>query len=190
MTARRMHRGLALALGVFLILHLGNHLTGLLGQRTHQLAQDVLRPLYLNPIVEPVLIGLFALQAGLGLVLLFRRRRVTMQTVAGGFLALFLLIHVGTVLTARLQGTDTDLAFAAAGLHAAPPWPAIFAVYYFSAVLALFAHLSRPFGRRFGPVAAKTALGLGAGVALALTLLLAGRIVPLAIPSTLIAAFP
>lgn len=189
MTARRLHRGLALVLGLFLVLHLGNHLAGLAGQDMHGRVQDALRQLYRAPVVEPLLLAAIAVQAGLGLWLLARRRRWTMQTASGGYLALFLLVHLGAVLAARAAGTETTLAFAAAGLHAPAPWPAVFAAYYGLAVLALFVHLSVPLGRRhvaLGPVLRL----LGAGVALTLVLLLSGALVPLTIPPALIAAFP
>ncbi|MBL9052353.1 MAG: hypothetical protein JNN02_01375 [Tabrizicola sp.] len=190
MMVRRLHRGLALILGFFLVLHLGNHLAGLWGQDAHLAVQKVLRPLYRNPLVEPLLLAAVAVQVGLGLTLMFRRRRMTLQTLSGGYLALFLMIHVGAVMTARWQGTDTTLAFAAAGLHAHAPWPQVFALYYGLAVFAVFAHLSVPLGRRASLLAARVVLGLGAAVALALVLLLAGRITPLIIPQELIAAFP
>ena len=190
MMVRRLHRGLAVVLGLFLVLHLGNHLAGLFGQDTHGAAQEALRLIYRNPLVEPLLLVAVATQAGLGLSLMVRRRRVTLQTLSGGYLALFLLIHVGAVLTARWQGTYTVLAFAAAGLHAHAPWPQVFALYYGLAVFAVFAHLSVPFGRRAGLLAARLFQALGAAVALALVLLLAGRVTPLIIPQELIDAFP
>lgn len=151
--------------------------------------QDVVRQIYRNPIVEPVLIVAFGLQVGLGLALLARRRRTTFQTASGAYLALFLLIHVSVVLCARWNGTETNLAFAAAGLHAAAPWPATFAAYYGLAVLAVFAHISVPLGRRHR-VAARMFLGAGIATALCLVLLLAGSVAPLVIPHDLIAAFP
>ena len=114
---------------------------------------------------------------------------MTLQTLSGAYLALFLTIHIAAVLAARWQGIDTDLAFAAAGLHASAPWPLIFAPYYGLAVLAAFAHLSVPISRMHR-LAGQTTLALGAAVALAMVLLLAGLITPLTIPPALVAAFP
>jgi hypothetical protein len=189
MTARRLHLALAGLLGLFLALHLGNHLAGLWGQGTHAAVQDAVRLIYRNALVEPLLLAAFGLQVALGQALLIRRPRLTLQTASGAYLALFLVIHVGIVLGARWQGTDTTLAFAAAGLHAPAPWPAIFAVYYGLAVLSVFAHLSVPLGRR-NRVAARVLLGAGAATALTLVLLLAGAVTPLVIAPDLIAAFP
>lgn len=189
MTQRGWHRALAVGLGLFLALHLANHLAGLWGQDVHAAVQGTLRLIYRNPVVEPLLLAAFAVQAGIGVSMLARRRRVTLQTASGAYLAVFLVIHVGAVLTARWQGTDTDLAFAAAGLHAGPPWPIIFALYYGLAVVAVFAHLSVPVGRRH-PRAAQLTLALGLGLAVSLVLLLLGVLTPLVIPTALIAAFP
>lgn len=186
---RRTHRALAIVLGLFLILHLGNHLAGLAGQDTHHAVQKALRTVYRHPLVEPLLLAAVAAQVALGVVMAARRRRWTLQTVSGGYLALFLAIHLGVVLSARAQGIDTDLAFAAAGLHAPAPWPALFAAYYGFAVLAVFAHLSVPLSRRHAG-AGRAVLALGVVLSLLLVALLAGLFIPLTIPAPLIAAFP
>ena len=188
-TSRRLHRALALGLGLFIALHLGNHLAGLWGQDRHGAVQTALRIAYRSPLVEAALLAAFALQIGLGLVLLGWRRRMSLQTVSGAYLGGFLTIHIAAVMAARWQGIDTDLAFAAAGLHAPAPWPLILAPYYGLAVLAIFAHVSIPISRRHRFVG-HLALGLGAVVAVILVLLLAGVWTPLAIPAPLIAAFP
>lgn len=186
---RRAHRVLAVVLALFLALHLGNHLAGLVGQATHGTVQSVLRAVYRHPLVEPLLLLAVALQIGLGLALFARRRRPTLQTASGLYLAIFLLIHLGAVLSARWHGTETDLAFAAAGLHAPAPWPAVFAAYYGFAVLAVFAHLSMPLSRQSAALG-KVTLAFGTALALTLVALLAGLVTPLTIPPTLIAAFP
>lgn len=186
---RRAHRTLGLLLALFLSLHLGNHLAGLAGQDVHHAVQNGLRLGYRHPLVEPLLFLALAAQAGTGGALLLRRRRATLQTLSGGYLALFLAIHLGAVLAARGRGTETDLAFAAAGLHAPAPWPVLFATYYGLAVLALFAHLSVPLARHH-PRTGRATLATGAGAAVVLVALLAGLVTPLRIPPALVAAFP
>lgn len=186
---RRAHRALAVVLALFLALHLGNHLAGLGGQATHGAMQAAARSVYRHPLVEPVLLLALVVQIGLGLALVARRRRVTVQTTSGLYLGLFLLVHLGAVLSARAQGVDTDLAFAAAGLHAPAPWPAVFAAYYGLAVLAVFAHFSVPLSRRSAALGTAT-LTLGAAIAVTLVALLAGLVTPLTIPPALVAAFP
>jgi succinate dehydrogenase/fumarate reductase cytochrome b subunit len=192
---RHLHRLSALALGLFLAMHLSNHIAGLAGQAAHTTVLSFLRPIYRNFVVEPVLILLFFWQALSGLRLawsLWRAKgRARLQALSGAYLAAFLLIHIAAVLSARLlSGTETDLSFAAAGLHAGGIWPWFFAPYYGLAVVALFAHLAVPIRRRFGIPAAFVTLALGCALAFALVLLLAGAIVPLTIPASLIAAFP
>ncbi len=189
MTARGVHRGLGVALGLFLVLHLGNHLAGLWGQEVHATAQAALRKVYRNPVIEPLLLAAVCLQIGLGLRLFARRRRLTRQTLSGAYLALFLMIHVGVVLTARWQGTETDLAFAAAGLHAPLPWPLVFALYYGLAVMAVFVHLSVPVSRHHA-LAGRICLAVGGVLAGTIVALLAGLVTPLTIPRDLITAFP
>jgi succinate dehydrogenase/fumarate reductase cytochrome b subunit len=186
---RQAHRALAIVLALFLALHFANHLAGLAGQEVHGHVQEALRVLYRHPLVEPLLLAAVGAQLGLGIALVARRRRWTRQTLSGGYLALFLAVHLGAVLSARAQGVETDLAFAAAGLHSPAPWPALFAVYYGLAVLAVFAHLSVPLSRR-SPGLAPITLGIGAALALTLVALLAGRVTPLTIPPALVAAFP
>lgn len=118
---RRAHRALAVLLALFLALHLGNHLAGLGGQAVHGAVQASLRTIYRHSLVEPLLLAAVGAQLALGIGLVLRRMRWTLQTISGGYLALFLLIHLAAILGARWQGTETDLAFAAAGLHARPP---------------------------------------------------------------------
>ncbi|MFM7333262.1 MAG: hypothetical protein ACKO1H_02435 [Tabrizicola sp.] len=189
MSLRQAHRILAVLLGLFLVLHLGNHLAGLWGQEVHRAVQATLRRLYRHPLLEPLLLAAVCFQIGLGLALLARRRHLTLQTLSGGYLALFLMIHVSVVLVARWQGTETDLAFAAAGLHAPLPWPVVFAVYYGLAVLAVFAHLSVPVSRS-APGLGRAVVVAGGVVSLCLVALMSGLVTPLIIPPALVAAFP
>ncbi|WP_149589409.1 hypothetical protein [Tabrizicola flagellatus] len=186
---RLAHRLLAVLLVLFLAMHLGTHLSGLAGQDVHGAVQETLRRAYRHPMVEPLLLLSVAAQAALGAALALRRRRRTPQTLSGGYLALFLAMHVAAVLAARWQGIETDLAFAAAGLHAPAPWPVLFAAYYGLAVVALFVHLSVPLSRRH-PRAGRGVLAAGAGVSAVLIALLAGLVTPLNIPPALVAAFP
>lgn len=143
---RHLHRWSALVLAVFLILHIGNHLVGLAGQDWHMAYMATAREFYRHRYIEPLLMLLIVWQAFSGLTLLWRARKRKrdllgwMQQLSGLYLSLFLLIHVGAVLSGRIiLGLDTDFRFAAAGFHV---WPLIwfFAPYYFLAVLSLFVH--------------------------------------------------
>jgi len=143
---RTLHRGSALALALFLVAHVLGHLAGLAGVAAHQGVLEVLRSVYRQPVVEGLLLAGVLFQAVSGLTLLWRGWRqcrgavAWAQAVSGGYLSLFLLIHVTAVLVARLYGVDTNLQFAAAGMHR-PPWQWFFGPYYFLAVLALCTHV-------------------------------------------------
>ncbi len=133
-------------LGLFLVLHLGNHLALFAGIEAHRSLQSLLRPLYRPAPVEAALLALFALQIALGLTLARRRglgRGWALAQVASGlYLAFFLLQHVPAVLLARAATppVDTDARFAASVLSG---WQGLyFAPYYALALTALATHLA------------------------------------------------
>lgn len=173
-----------------MLLHLANHIAGFAGQDAHRIVQRVLRGLY-QGWLEPVLLAACAIQVVTGLRLAWRRRSArwpgALQPLSGAYLGAFLGVHLFAVLQARSLGIDTDLAFAAAGLHAGG-WVFFFAPYYGLAVLAFGLHLSVPLGRGRPGLARALVLG-SAGLALALVALLAGWITPLNIPPERIEAF-
>lgn len=145
MTLRRLHRTNAALLGIFIALHLTNHLALLFGRTAHDTVMETLRPLYRNLVSEPVLLALFAAQIVLGLALAIRRgwprdHWGRAQILSGGLLAAFVMAHVPAVLLARAT-TDTDTGFAAAVVTSAPQmW--FYIPYYIAAVTALTTHLA------------------------------------------------
>ena len=159
MRVRNLHRTSACILGVFLILHLGNHAVLILGPDQaalwHQRIQDMLRQLYRQPLIEPVLIASLAEQVTTGLRLLIRRgwpkrRAMQVQSVTGAVLAFFMIQHVSAVLMARMgwpsgpdgtQSLDTTIYFAASVLHP-DALPAYFAPYYLLGTAAIGLHLA------------------------------------------------
>ncbi|NIA52168.1 hypothetical protein HAV22_00685 [Massilia sp. TW-1] len=190
---RRLHRAAGAVLAVFVTVHIANHLAALAGVDAHVRFMEQGRFVYRHPVVEAVLLACAALQAASGLSMLWtgrHRRRMLiawLQAGSGAYIALFLAIHVGAVLAARIVGgLDTNFYFAAAGLHV---WPFVlfFAPYYFLAVAALFAHLGCAL-RRGGVVVAWTA-GAGVIVAVVIVATLMGKVVPVAIPTVYLATF-
>lgn len=146
-TIRVGHRLSAVLIGTFLVLHVANHLVGLLGQPAHIRFMQTIRPFYRNAVVEPLLLMLLAWQLISGIRLLLARRRnvdglvAWLQIGSGAYLASFLIIHVFSVLVARYSlGLETDFSFAAAGLHS-PTGIWFFAPYYAGSMLALFTHV-------------------------------------------------
>ncbi|WP_303312678.1 hypothetical protein [Hymenobacter sp. BT730] len=142
------HRLSGLVLGVFIALHLGNHVLALHSIAWHQWGMTRLRLVYRQPVVETLLLAAVLWQIGSGLLLVCRGwppatpffERV--QGYSGLYLALFLLIHVGAVLVGRyVWHVETDFYFAARGLNTAP-WYWFFGPYYLLAVGAIFGHLA------------------------------------------------
>lgn len=147
MSLRTLHRASAAFVAAFACLHIANHLVGLRGVSSHVAFMEEIRPIYRHALIEgPLLFGI-AFQVGSGLWLLASRwqeRRGLvpwLQAASGGYLAFFLLVHVGAVLFGRhVLNLDTNFYFAAAGMHVAPNgW--FFVPYYFLAPVALFTHL-------------------------------------------------
>lgn len=174
---RRAHRANALVLSLFLAAHVATHIAGIAGVACHLAMLERFRPLYRGVFPETALIGLLALQAGLGVALVLARGRprggwAWLQVLSGGYLLFFLVQHVPAVLMARLHQppVDTNSYFAAAFLMGAP-FSYYFAPYYALALAALLTHLAAalrfalyrvtvPLWLRFVPV-----LGLGTGIA-------------------------
>jgi hypothetical protein len=190
---RRLHRAAGAVLAVFVTVHVANHLAALAGVDAHVRFMERARLVYRQPVVEAVLLLCAALQVASGSSLLWtgRHRRRTslawLQAGTGAYVALFLAIHVGAVLAARIVGgLDTNFYFAAAGLHV---WPfALFFVpYYFLAVAAVFAHLGCALRR--GRVVVAWMSGTGVVVAALIVATLMGKVVPVAIPARYLATF-
>ena len=145
---KKLHRLNAMVLGVFLTLHLVNHLMFVIGPSTHLAMMENLRVVYRQQLVEILIIGLFAAQIILGLVLVWSRGRPTgrwawAQAISGLYLAFFLLQHVGATLAARgmYAGFDTNTWFAL-GVVSRAPFLFYFAPYYFLAIVAIFVHVA------------------------------------------------
>jgi succinate dehydrogenase/fumarate reductase cytochrome b subunit len=109
---------------VFVIFHLGNHLFGLMGPEAHTAIADIGRKVYRGPVIEPVLVVLFALQILGGLHLAWkwtaypRSFQETVQIGTGLYLSVFLISHMSAVfiLARTVLGIPTDWAFAT-GAH-------------------------------------------------------------------------
>ncbi len=145
----KAHRILASLLLIFIISHLLIHLTAINGAETHIKALAIVRPIYLNMIVEPLLILSIMMQVIIGYKLLRRRWQQEyktwwgwMQIISGAYLGLFLIMHTSAALITRYGvGLDTNFYWAAGTLNIGilPYW---FAPYYFLAILSLFSHLA------------------------------------------------
>jgi succinate dehydrogenase/fumarate reductase cytochrome b subunit len=133
--ARRLHRIAAAVAGVYVLAHLANHLAALHSIGAHIAFMQAVRRVTRIPPIEVLLLAGVGVQAGSGLGLVLRLARgqgprrppfERLQAWSGAYLALFLLVHVVSVLFGRaVLGLDTNFRFAAAGLNIAP-WPLFF----------------------------------------------------------------
>lgn len=191
---RTMHMASAALIGLFLLMHMANHIAGLAGQARHIEIMAWLRTIYRNPMFEYPLLALIVWQVGSGLTMVVRgwKERSGLvgwaQALSGAYLAFFLLNHVGSVLAGRIAfGLDTDFRFAAAGFHV-PLWPLFFSPYYFLGVFSLFVHIgcaaywNLPEGGRAKTVAPILLAFTGATLGLAFVLMMAGALYPVDIP--------
>ena len=202
MSLRRLHASSAILLMAFAALHITNHLVGLTGVAAHLAFMKAARHVYRYPLVEAALLACIAIQVVSGLTFVIRgwkqRRGLIpwLQAISGTYLAFFLLVHVGAVLFGRgVLGLDTNLYFAAAGLHV-PPYVLFFGPYYFLAVASLFTHLScaaywrvqhRPaLVRRLVAVVAPL---FGLVAAALIVMALAGALFPVDIPDRYLATY-
>jgi len=195
MTLRKLHALSALFIAAFACLHVANHLAGLSGAAGHIAFMDSARSVYRFPLVELVLLACVAFQVASGLTFVIRGWKERhgfvpwLQAISGGYLAFFLVAHVGAVLFGRSAlNLDTNFYFAAAGFHV-PPFQFYFAPYYFLAVFALFTHLgcaaywqsqNRPRLARVLVVAVPSLVGAVASLLIVLSL--AGALFPVEVP--------
>lgn len=148
MTLTALHRLLGLLLIVFIIAHFANYAALFWGVEQYLAVQNVLRKIYRNQFVEPVLIAGFAIQLGLGMRLLLKRGWPRsfwsrLQWASGLILTLFLVQHVGAALYTRAvwPSIDTNVYWAASVVsqtHSA----LYFVPYYVLGVAAFFAHIA------------------------------------------------
>ena len=189
MKLRRLHLAFGFAVGVFILLHLVNHVALFWGPQPHLTMQGWIQPLYRNPVVEPALLVGLSIQLYTGLRLLWQRRWPgrfwpQVQFVSGLALAAFLVQHVGAALLTRAfgGGLETNVYWAAAVVS---DWKLAwyFAPYYIVGVSALFAHLAAALALRGGyRLAAKVLFGFGLVFAFALVLALSGGFFEIQLP--------
>ncbi|MES2103174.1 MAG: hypothetical protein V4634_04085 [Pseudomonadota bacterium] len=196
MNLRSFHRTSAIAIAVFAVFHIANHLMSLLSIPAHMAAMKAFRAVYRQGAVEVILLLCVAFQVASGLWFVMRDWKQKqglipwLQAISGLYLVFFLLVHVSAVMFARsVLNLDTNFYFAAAGFYA-PPYQFFFAPYYFLAVLALFTHLgcaaywqclARPRTARI--LALALPIGIGGTMSLLIVLSLAGLIRPIEIPA-------
>ena len=115
-------RRLALAHGIsacailvlFVVPHILNHLVGFWNGAAHLGTMNVMRLLYRDDVVQPILLALIGFQIVSGTALVRRRMRLpgdfigTVQTMTGVYVGIYFLAHMTAVFAARYAGTDTN----------------------------------------------------------------------------------
>jgi hypothetical protein len=170
---RAAHGAVAAILLVFVAVHLGNHLAGLVGPDAHRSLMKSLRHIYRAPVVEPILVAGFLFMVGSGgwLAWLHSARRAdgfrAFQLASGAFLLVFVTNHFnGVIVLARMYlGVDSDWSFASGAPHGliADAWNIRLVPDY---TLAVFFALAHPLaGLRVVLLAHGLRKGLADGVA-------------------------
>jgi succinate dehydrogenase/fumarate reductase cytochrome b subunit len=210
--ARTLHLGAAIAVGLYALVHVVNHLVALQGMAPHIAFMRAVRQVTRVPVVEALLLAAVAVQVGSGLLLVLRRRQQRLaqlrqlqrrppfdrlQEASGLYVAFFLLVHVVSLLFGRaVLGLDTNFYFAAAGLQV-KPYPLFFVPYYGLAVAALFTHLACVLRRRLPagtPLATRdraawAAMAAGAVLAVLIVASFSGVFYPVDLPPAYLATF-
>ena len=147
----RFHRFSALVIGVFVLIHLFNHLLVLQGIEQHIEFMQSARVVYRHGVVEGILLFCLIFQIISGLFFVWRRRGKRSgffdkaQAISGLYLAFFLINHVAAVMYGRYSaGLDTNIYYGIAGFHVSPFY-LYFIPYYSLAVIAIFVHLACAF---------------------------------------------
>jgi succinate dehydrogenase hydrophobic anchor subunit len=147
MRVKQIHRLTAVILGIFILSHLGVHLTALISKETHFKALDIVQVAYRHPVMEALLVIAILTQIITGFKRLRLKRKLKdkwarLQVASGLYLIFFLLNHTGAALyTHHIFEVETDFYWAAGSLQISPIKYG-FAIYYFLAVLSVFVHLA------------------------------------------------
>lgn len=117
---RVFHGVTAAIVSLFVLFHLANHLTGLIGPSVHARVMEMGRVVYRSGAVEPVLIGLLLLQIASGGRLAWRWSRTpgdlhrTIQIGTGVYIGAFIITHLNSALVSArtVRGIPTNWAWA------------------------------------------------------------------------------
>jgi hypothetical protein len=99
---------------LFVGLHIGNHLAGFWSGAVHIAIMNVVRRVYRDDVVQPILLALIGFQILSGSMLVQRRMRMpndmfgTVQTMCGAYIGVYFLAHMTAVFAARHAGLDTN----------------------------------------------------------------------------------
>ena len=188
-SVRKLHSTNAKLLMVFIVAHLANHLIALTGIENHLSSMEALRFVYRLPIIEWLLLILFAIQIILGLLLARKRWKpktswARAQIISGLIVGFFLTQHIGALLNVRFAFIDLDTNFYWAA-SVATTWPLnlYFIPYYFIGVAAIFIHIACALHfRGFSPAVVKVTVIAGLACAAGIILSVSGSLYSIELP--------
>lgn len=145
---KKVHYYAGVFLSLFIALHLTNHLFALVSPAKHIAIMELIRPIYRNILVEPLILIACLIQiiAGLSLVKNKWKNRIDkfdrLHIYSGIYLAFFLLIHPTAIMAGRYYfHVDTNFWFGAMVVNISP-LPLFYGPYYFLGICAFFAHIA------------------------------------------------
>lgn len=148
MKSKQVHYISGLGISLFIILHLINHATAVLGADKHIEVMQLLRRLYRNSLAEACLLLAVGVQIISGIRLFISKYKKPTTTFdklhlwSGLYMAFFFIIHVSAILTGRfLLKLDTNFYFGVAGLNTFP-LNLFFIPYYSLAIISFFVHIA------------------------------------------------
>jgi hypothetical protein len=117
---RVVHGMSASIIVIFILFHLTNHLSGLIGPDVHAAIMKAGRTIYRRPVIEGLLIGLLLFQIATGLTLARRWSRLpgdgfrVLQVASGFYIASFIVTHMNSALIGAraVRNIETDWAWA------------------------------------------------------------------------------
>jgi hypothetical protein len=145
---KKVHYFSGLFITVFIAFHLLNHAFAFVSLEKHLEIMEIFRVVYRNIFIETLLLIAVVIQvfSGIKLVLQSRKNAISLldklHIHSGLYLAMFLLVHVSAVLSARFVfHLDSNTYFGAATLNHYPEIY-LFVPYYFLAIVSFFTHIA------------------------------------------------
>ena len=122
---KKLHQFSGIAISLFIVLHLCNHLSSVWGEAQHIELMNILRVIYRNVFVETLLLTCILIQIISGIRLFLAKRKLSLvgfaklQVWTGLYLAFFFIIHLSAIFAGRLIfKVDTNFYFGVGGLNA------------------------------------------------------------------------
>ncbi len=145
---KKIHYYSGVFLSIFIVLHFTNHLFSLISPERHIEIMELVRPLYQNIIIEPLLFLSCIVQIVAGVSLVKHKRKNVangfdrLHIYSGIYLGFFLLVHPTAILAGRYYfNVDTNFWFGAMVVNISPLY-FFYVPYYFLGIFSFFTHVA------------------------------------------------